>query len=199
VARRKVEVRREEILEAAAAEVTRRGFAHTRAADIASALGVSTALLFYHFGTKEQLFAAALEHAVAKDLARLDATVAKAKGPADGVRRILALYSPQGSADGWTIWVDAWSEALREQEMRATSRRLDVRWKDVLAEQIRLGVEQGVFDCADPDAAAWRISALLDGLAVQAMVHRSLTRTQLAAWVRDAAARELGCAPDVLG
>jgi AcrR family transcriptional regulator len=199
VVRRKVEVRREEILDAAAAEVTRRGFARTRVADVASALGVSTALVFYHFGTKEQLFAAALEHAVNQDLERLDSTVAKAKGPADAVRRILALYSPQGSAEGWTVWVDAWAESLREPEMRATSRRLDVRWKDVLAEQIQLGVADGVFDCADPDGAAWRLSALLDGLAVQVLVHRSLTRMQLATWVRDAAARELGCDPEVLG
>ena len=192
-------MRREEILDATAAEVTRRGFARTRVADVASALGVSTALVFYHFGTKEQLFAAALEHAVNQDLERLDSTVAKAKGPADAVRRILALYSPQGSAEGWTVWVDAWAESLREPEMRATSRRLDVRWKDVLAEQIQLGVADGVFDCADPDGAAWRLSALLDGLAVQVLVHRSLTRMQLATWVRDAAARELGCDPEVLG
>lgn len=191
-------MRREEILDAAAAEVTRRGFARTRVADVASALGVSTALVFYHFGTKEKLFAAALEHAVNQDLERLDSTVEKAKGPADAVRRILALYSPQGSAEGWTVWVDAWAESLREPEMRATSRRLDVRWKDVLAEQIQLGVAEGVFDCPDPDAAAWRLSALLDGLAVQVLVHRSLTRTQLATWVREAAARELGCDPDVL-
>lgn len=191
-------MRREEILDAAAAEVTRRGFARTRVADVASALGVSTALVFYHFGTKEKLFAAALEHAVNQDLERLDSTVEKAKGPADAVRRILALYSPQGSAEGWTVWVDAWAESLREPEMRATSRRLDVRWKDVLAEQIQLGVAEGVFDCPDPDAAAWRLSALLDGLAVQVLVHRSLTRTQLATWVREAAARELGCEPDVL-
>lgn len=191
-------MRREEILDATAAEVTRRGFARTRVADVASALGVSTALVFYHFGTKEKLFAAALEHAVNQDLERLDSTVEKAKGPADAVRRILALYSPQGSAEGWTVWVDAWAESLREPEMRATSRRLDVRWKDVLAEQIQLGVAEGVFDCPDPDAAAWRLSALLDGLAVQVLVHRSLTRTQLATWVREAAARELGCEPDVL-
>ncbi len=192
-------MRREEILDAAAAEVTRRGFARTRVADVASALGVSTALVFYHFGTKEQLFAAALEHAVNQDLERLDSTVEKAKGPADAVRRILALYSPQGSAEGWTVWVDAWAESLREPEMRATSRRLDVRWKDVLAEQIQLGVADGVFDCDDPDAAAWRLSALLDGLAVQVLVPRSLPRTPLATWVRAAAARALGCGPEGLG
>jgi AcrR family transcriptional regulator len=198
VARRKVEVRREEILAAAEAEVTRRGFARTRVADVADALGVSTALVFYHFGTKEQLFAEALEHAVARDLARLDTVVAKASDPVDGVRRILALYSPQGNANGWTVWVDAWSESLREPEMREMSRRLDVRWKDVLADQIRQGVDQGLFVCADPEAAAWRLSALLDGLAVQVMVHRNLTKKQLALWVRGAAAAELGIDADRL-
>jgi hypothetical protein len=117
----------------------------------------------------------------------------------DGVRRILALYSPQGNANGWTVWVDAWAESLREPEMRAMSRRLDVRWKDVLADQIRAGVAAGLFRCADPEAAAWRLSALLDGLAVQVMVHRSLTKRQLSEWVRGAAATELGIDPDDLG
>jgi AcrR family transcriptional regulator len=198
VARRKVEVRREEILAAAEAEVTRRGFARTRVGDVADALGVSSALIFYHFGTKEKLFAEALEHAVNRDLARLDSVVGRASDPVDGVRRILALYSPQGNANGWTVWVDAWSESLREPEMRAMSRQLDVRWKDVLADQISQGVARGLFVCADPEAAAWRLSALLDGLAVQVMVHRSITKKQLAQWVRGAAALELGVPPGTL-
>ncbi len=198
MARRKVEVRREEILAAAEAEVTRLGFARTRVGDVAHALGVSTALIFYHFGTKEQLFAETLEHAVNRDLARLDTVVAKASDPVDGVRRILALYSPQGNANGWTVWVDAWAESLREPELRAMSRRLDVRWKDVLADQIRQGVERDLFVCADPEGAAWRLSALLDGLAVQVLVHRSLTKRQLAEWVRGSAATELGIAPSLL-
>lgn len=198
MARRKVEVRREEILAAAEAEVRRRGFARTRVADVAEALGVSTALVFYHFGTKERLFAEALEHAVERDLARLDEAAAKASGPVDGVRRMLRLWSPQGDADGWTVWVDAWSESLREPEMRAMSRRLDVRWKEALADQIERGNEAGLFHCADPEGTAWRVSALLDGLAVQVLVHRSLTKKQLAAWTRGAAAQELGVDVSVL-
>ena len=86
-------MRREEILAAAETEVTKHGFARTRVADVAAALGVSTALVFYHFGTKEKLFAEALEHAVKRDLDRLDDAVAKASGPVDGVRRMLQLLS----------------------------------------------------------------------------------------------------------
>lgn len=185
-------MRREEILAATEAEVTRRGFAHTRVGDVAETLGVSTALIFYHFGTKEKLFAEALEHAVKRDLDRLDDAVAKAADPVDGVRRMLALWSPQGNANGWTVWVDAWAESLREPEMRAMSRRLDVTWREALADQIRRGNERGLFRCVDPEGAAWRLSALLDGLAVQVMVHRNLTKKQLALWVRGAAAVELG-------
>lgn len=196
MARRKVEVRREEILAATEAEVTKRGFARTRVGDVAAALGCSSALVFYHFGTKEKLFAEALGHAVERDLARLDSTVAKASDPVDAVRRILSLYSPQGEGTGWTIWVDAWAESMREPEMRAMSRSLDQRWKDVLAEQIKLGNEQGVFRCDDPDDAAWRLSALLDGLAVQVMVHRNLTKKQLRELVHRATAAELGITPD---
>jgi AcrR family transcriptional regulator len=193
-----VEVRREEILAAAEAEVTKRGFARTRVGDVAEALGVSTALIFYHFGTKEKLFAEALEHAVKRDLDRLEEAVAKASDPVDGVRRMLQLWSPQGNANGWTVWVDAWAESLREPEMRAMSRRLDVRWKEALADQISRGNDAGLFRCEDPEGAAWRLSALLDGLAVQVMVHRNLTKKQLAVWVRGAAAYELGVEPALL-
>ncbi|HEY7858332.1 MAG TPA: TetR/AcrR family transcriptional regulator [Candidatus Nanopelagicales bacterium] len=198
MSRQKVEVRREEILDAAVEEVQRLGFASTRVTDVAAALGVSSGLIFYHFGTKEKLLAAALEHAVERDLARLERTVAKAKDPLDAVRRVLALYSPQGNAPGWTIWVDAWAESLRSTDMRTASRDLDLRWKDVLAAQIRQGVSDGLFTCPDPDGSAWRLSSLLDGLAVQVLVHRTLTKRQLAEWVRIAAAAELGITPSAL-
>jgi AcrR family transcriptional regulator len=193
-----VDLRREEILAAAADEVLTRGFAHTRVVDVATALGVSTSLVFYHFGTKEKLMAEAFEFAVNRDLTKLDETVARAKDPVDAVRRILSLYSPQGNAYGWTVWVDAWAESLREPQMRETYVRLDDRWKDVLTKQIRLGVEAGDFVCRDPAGSAWRLSALLDGLAVQVMMHQRITKKTLAQWVRGAAAAELGIETDRL-
>ena len=159
MSRRKVEVRREEILDATVEQVQQRGFGSTRVGDVAQALGISSGLVFYHFGTKDKLFAAALEHAADRDLARLERTVARATNPLDAVRRVLALYSPQGNAPGWAIWVDAWAESLWSQDMRTASRALDVRWKDVLAGAIRAGVAEGCFHCEDPDGAAWRLSA----------------------------------------
>jgi BetI-type transcriptional repressor, C-terminal len=63
---------------------------------------------------------------------------------------------------------------------------------------IREGVAAGEFTCADPDAAAWRLTALLDGLGVQVAVHRSIPTARLADWVRAAAAAELSVDPATL-
>ena len=60
MARRKVEVRRDEILRATCDEVAKRGFARTRVADVAASLGVSTGLIFYHFESKDTLLVGGL-------------------------------------------------------------------------------------------------------------------------------------------
>jgi AcrR family transcriptional regulator len=193
--------RREEILQTAVAEIERRGFQNTRVADVAGVLGVSPALVFYHFTNKERLVAAAFEYAAERDLGRLDRAVNSGRSARERLGAVLKLYSPTGSSSpGWTLWIEAWAAALRTPELRAVSRRLDLRWKDAVEAVIVDGVASGEFSCADPHAAAWRITALLDGLAVQVTVHKGLlTRTQMAQWVRDQAVRELSLAPGALG
>lgn len=196
--RRKVEVRREEILAATLDEVVARGLAKVRVGDVADALGVSKALVFYHFETKEALLAATLQYAVDRDLARLEATLAREPDAVRRLRLVLLAYGPQGKATGWTLWVDAWSAALRDPELRGILRRLDRRWSSALETVIRSGVDEGVFDCAEPAASARRLAALLDGLSVQVTVHRQLSRAHMALWAREAAARELGMDPGLL-
>ncbi|MGZ4591749.1 MAG: TetR/AcrR family transcriptional regulator [Actinomycetes bacterium] len=194
--RQKVDVRRDEILRATCDEVAKRGFASTRAADVAAALGVSTGLIFYHFESKDALLSAAFAYAAERDLERLD-EAAHGKGSAlRRLARILTMYGPEGAGAGWALWIDAWAAALRSPEMAAVSRQLDVRWKESVAAVIAQGVATGEMTCDDPSGAAWRITALLDGLAVQSTVHEGvLSRRQVTAWVRANAARELGVEP----
>jgi AcrR family transcriptional regulator len=196
VARLTVDDRREEILRATVAQIAERGVAAIRVADVATALGVSTALVFYHFRSKDRLVAEAFAYAARRDLDRL-AQVAGSGGSArQRLLRALRLYHPSGSAaPGWRLWIDGWSAALREPELRRVCRRLDLRWRDTIAGLIAEGVAAGEFDCPDPEAAAWRITALIDGLSVQTTVHRGvLTRRRAEAWAYDQAARELGVA-----
>lgn len=190
--RRTVEVRREEILVATTELLDRVGLAAIRVADVAESLGVSPALVFYHFGTKDALVADAFAHAVDRDLARLDKATVKDADPLDRLRRVLRLYGPTGAAPGWRLWIDAWALAQREPTIRRVLRRMDERWCAVLREVVDDGVASGVFVCADPAASVARVSALLDGLSVASLVYRSVSRAQLREWVTAAVAQELG-------
>jgi len=192
VARIKADVRREEILRATCREVIARGFASTRVGDVAAALGVSSGLVFYHFTSKENLLGEAFRYAAEEDLERLAATAAGGGSALQRLDRILRLYSPAGSSDAWVLWIDAWSQALRDPELAEVSRQLDLRWKQTLAAVIREGMAAGEFACPDPDGTAWRLTALLDGLGVQVTVHRGVPTGRLLDWVRSAAAAELG-------
>jgi AcrR family transcriptional regulator len=166
--------------------------------DVAGALGVSPALVFYHFGTKDELVAEAFSHAVERDLERLDAALARGTDPLDRVRRVLRLYGPTGRAPGWRLWIDAWALAQREPVIRRVLRRMEQRWESVLREVIEDGVEQGTFTCPDAGASAARISALIDGLSVANLVHRTVSRPVLRRWVADAVAAELSLDADQL-
>lgn len=190
--RRPVEVRREQILTATVEQLRTRGMETTRVADVADAMGISTGLVFYHFATKEALLVAALEHAVADDLERLQRALARGRTPTDRLRRVLAAYGPTGAAGGWTLWIDAWSSALRQPAVRRSLRRLDARWREALLEAITAGVVAGEMTCPDPVASVARLDALLDGLSVAVVVHRTVTRAQLREWVADAVERETG-------
>jgi AcrR family transcriptional regulator len=199
MARQKVDVRREEILVATVKEIEASGMSALRVSDVANALGVSSGLVFYHFETKDALLVAALEFAVERDLERLDRNLARGRTPTERLRRVIASYGPTGTAQGWTLWIDAWTMALREPTIRQAMRRLDDRWRIALEGAVRGGVAAGEFRCSDPAAAVAKIGAVIDGLSVATVVYGSVTGAQLRAWVCDTAAAELGVDPADFG
>ena len=190
--RRKVEVRREEILVATIAEIEKSGMSALRVSDIAAGLGVSSGLVFYHFDTKDALLVDALEYAVVRDADRLDRALAKEGEPLERLRRVLTSYGPTGAAHGWTLWIEAWSTALREPSIQASLRKLDKRWRDALQDVITEGVATGAFNCEDPKGTVARVGALLDGLSVASLIYKSVNRKELQSWVRNTTADELG-------
>jgi len=190
-ARRSVDVRRDEILTATVDLIDRVGLAAVRVGDVAAELSVSPSLVFYHFGTKDDLVAEAFAHAVERDLGRIDRVVASAD-PVERLRRLLRLYGPTGQAVGWRVWIDAWALAQRETHIRSVLRRLDQRWEDALRQVVEDGVAAGAFSCADPAASVRRVSALLDGLSVATLVYKTVSRAQLREWVAGHVAHEVG-------
>ena len=193
VTRRSAGVRLDSLLRTACDVIAERGLANTRAADVAKAAGVSQALVFYHFATKEQLLEQAFSYAVEEHLNRVDSALTAATPALPKLRRLLNLYTSPQSSRSWTVWLDCWAESARVPELEQVSRRLDLRWRDGLARVITEGVDDGSFTCDDPGAAAWRIYTTMTGVAVQVAAHdRLLPRRRGAEWIRLVAARELG-------
>ncbi|MFE4664854.1 TetR/AcrR family transcriptional regulator [Streptomyces sp. NPDC056716] len=188
--------RREEMLRAAVEQIEARGVAAVRIADVASALGVSNALVLYHFSTKEKLVAAAFTHAAQDDLAQLRALLGRRTSALRRLRSAVRWYAPTGQAKGWRLWIEGWAVALREPALQEVTRELDREWKAAIAGVIAEGVAAGEFRCPDPTAAALRLTALLDGLAVQITSYAgAVSRTRAQQWVDEALARELGLDP----
>ncbi|MFV0132552.1 TetR/AcrR family transcriptional regulator [Streptomyces sp. HMX87] len=194
-----VRERREELLYAAIEQIAARGVAAVRISDVASALGVSNALVLYHFSTKEKLVAAAFTHAAEDDLARLRKLLGRRTSALRRLRAAVRWYAPTGPAKGWRLWIEGWAAALREPVLREVARDLDAQWKAALTDVITEGVAAGEFPCPDPAGAALRLTALLDGLAVQLTSYGgSVSRARAQEWVDDALARELGVAREAL-
>jgi AcrR family transcriptional regulator len=191
--------RREELLRAAIEQIEARGVAAVRIADVASALGVSNALVLYHFSTKERLVADAFAFAAEGDLARLRKLLGRRTTALRRLRSAVRWYAPTGPAKGWRLWIEGWAVSLREPALRDVARDLDRRWKAALAEVIAEGVAAGEFRCPDPAGTALRLTALLDGLAVQLTSYDgAVSRARAQEWVEEALDRELGLGAQTL-
>jgi AcrR family transcriptional regulator len=185
--------RKEAIVAAALVVARRKGLGATTVRDVASEMGTSSGLIHHYFESMDDVLAAAFDRAASEDLRRTVAAMSGVDGPVEQLIAFFDNYSVAGSAWTFQLWLDAWAEAGRRPALRATSERLNVEWQQLLATTVKEGVATGAFECPDPDATAWRIISLLDGLSLQVVAHQStLARSTVVAWSREYAERELG-------
>ncbi|MFJ6658413.1 TetR/AcrR family transcriptional regulator [Streptomyces sp. NPDC091377] len=199
MARKQVVLRREEILDATVAQINQRGIGTTRVADVASALGVSSGLLHYHFATKELLIEAAFSHAAQREMDSLRRIVTRSGSALTRLKALLRLYLPTGQAPDWRLWIDGWAAGMRDTGLQDVMRAMDEQWKSSLTTLIQEGVDNDEFHCADPRTATWRITVFLDGLAVPLVARRGvLQKSEAAQWVREHVAAQLGIEAEAL-
>jgi AcrR family transcriptional regulator len=159
-------IRKPQILSAAGEVITERGFAATRIADVAERAGTSPPAVLYWFEDREQLLNEALawseDHFYESLTERLDSVDTPAQ-------RLRMLFEASAEDPDWTLWVELWARALRDEQAWKTRLRLDARWREEIAALVRAGQSTGEFDRArDSDEIALLLASLLDGLAVQA-------------------------------
>jgi AcrR family transcriptional regulator len=152
---------RERILDAAVRRIAADGIDAVRIARIAMDAGVSTALVHYHFATREALLAEALEHSFEH------AGEGRRAEVGEGLRGMIeqCLPLPGEQERDWVLWVELWLRAVRHPELRPTAAQLYARMHEWFKEAI-----QEEFPDADPDATADRILAMIDGYGVRALL-----------------------------
>jgi AcrR family transcriptional regulator len=159
-------IRRPQILAAAAEVIAERGVAATRIADVAERSGVSPPAVLYWFDSKEQLLAEALTADDDRFYEELSGRLAEAEAPAE---RMVVLIETAAADNDFALWMELWTWALRDAELRAARERFDSRWRATIEAVIADGVATGEFGATvDPSQTALAIAALIDGLTVQA-------------------------------
>ncbi|GAA4962297.1 helix-turn-helix domain-containing protein [Kineococcus glutinatus] len=127
--------RRAELLEAAYRYVLQHGLSAASLRPLAAAVGSSTRVLMYLFGSKDGLVRALLDRARADELAALQEVSRGTGGLAAGVEALWSWLSAEAHRPLLRLWVECYSRSLTDQDGPwADFARDSVRtWTDVLA------------------------------------------------------------------
>ena len=168
-------VRRAQILEATARLIAERGFHHVRVADIARACDTSPATVHYHFSSKDDTLRGALSFYAERLHRRLEEEFATTSSPVERLRRLIEVQLPASAEDvaEWSIWVQAWNEAMFQPALRDSQLEAYERWRRVVHTLLRECQDEGLARTADADGLATRFTALVDGLAIQVLTGTS--------------------------
>jgi AcrR family transcriptional regulator len=165
------DVRREEMLSAAATLIAERGFHDTRIADVAERVGASPALVIYYFGTKDSLLTEALRwsersfYTATEEMLR---STTKLRERIETLVEWTLVSEKQSELTGdWGLWFDLWGQAFRHPEVKKDRAELDAQWRDLIARVVQSGIDAGEIGDVDVETFAIMWSSLLDGLVVQ--------------------------------
>ena len=129
-------VRKAQILTAAAAVLSERGYANARVVDIAKAAGTSPAAILYWFDGKHGLLAEALS---SRELEFHDRYTMRIEHAATASEQLRILIEAMLHHYDWALWMELCVLALRDTAAAAERDRMDRRWRAMLRKVIRDG------------------------------------------------------------
>ena len=170
------EVRRAQILAAALDCFGRKGLHAAKMDDIVAASGLSKGAIYFHFESKDEIFLeifSEFERALFEEwegLEQEDALETLRVVGETSLRRILEMRP----------LLDAWTEFLRHPTSRRRMAAVYRHSREQLANTVRTGIERGQIRDCDADHVAAGLTALIEGLLLQAFVDPAYD--PLAAW-----------------
>ena len=166
------EDRRKQIVDKAIDVILQKGLAQAATRDVTRALGVGSGLLHHYFPSWAELRAEAVRLAATREIEAVRALV-------DGVPALEALERvadwvvDDEDMRHWRLWLNAQDEAHRDDLLAEVMTAAMLDWHRLIAGLlVKLGAERGA-TTSNADDAAWRLTALMDGLASTMLVKGS--------------------------
>ncbi|HET8663919.1 MAG TPA: TetR/AcrR family transcriptional regulator [Nocardioides sp.] len=191
------DVRRDQMLAAAATLIAERGFSDTRIADVAKRVGASPALVIYYFGTKDSLLTEALRWSERSFYAEAEEMLDSTEKLRDRLEVLvewnIVADKQQDITGDWGLWFDLWAQAFRHPEVKKDRAELDARWRDLIARVVQDGIDSGEIEKVDAQEFAIMWGSLLDGLVIQVALDDPVVTVPLARKIAlEVAQKELG-------
>jgi AcrR family transcriptional regulator len=156
--------RRETILDAAIPLFASVGYEQTRMSDVAARVGVTEPVIFQNFGTKAELFAAALDR-VSRDAARYLSDLAEQRESVHGWLRHLLAAEHLDHLHTAPMFGVLFADAHRlppEAGVGAALHRSVTHAAEAIGGILRRGQTEGsIRDDASPDTLAWLVVSLI--------------------------------------
>lgn len=170
----------------------KRGFAAVTIKSIGEAAGVNSALIYYYFKDKDDLFRASIESAIDQAFEHFKALHRRHSDPADVISDWLdthvALY--QVVRKMVKVSLDYAGSPAPSLSVDASIRRFYDQEAEILTTCIREGIERRQFRDVDPENIAELISTFLDGAMVRSNIlpdfnlKRAVDRFRRHLWAR---------------
>ena len=155
-------IRRAALVKATIAQIGERGSLDVTVAQIAKRAGMSSALAHHYFGSKEQIFLAAMRHILTLYAAEVRGALLMARGPHARIEAIVRAGFGTSNFRPATIaaWLNFYVLSLTFKDAERLLRVYQGRLRSNLIHNLRPLVD-------DPTAVATRLAGLIDGLYLQ--------------------------------
>lgn len=164
--------REEEFLAAALDLFAERNFASVTIKDIAQSLDVNTALIYYYFENKTDLFRATIDYAVKNAFANMRELEARDADPAALISAWLENHVERYAEIHRFVKIALDFRGSHEGDpaIEATISSFYAKERELLSRVFRLGSDQGQFKAVDPARMAQFVSTYLDGCMVSSVI-----------------------------
>jgi AcrR family transcriptional regulator len=189
-----LEERKTQILQAALTCFARKGYHHATMDDIVEEAGLSKGGVYWHFGSKKELFLALFESMAADMDVAVQAAAREQTSARQRLEMLLEVFTRLTAESEFRemmpLLIDVWAQNWRDSDVNEAAMLVYRHFRDPLATVIDEGVAAGEFKPVDGPTLAGILIAIYDGLMVQWMIDETvvdwdmisdtLTRTLLA-------------------